>query len=233
MNFPDQPQLMMFLMYTNQITDADLLGEWLDLSKVTDPYTDSSSDEETLIKKNNNKRNVNETENVNVEEIFDENETSNLEGNEIEQKKDKKRDWHIKDLAFEKNLGISANQFSMERLEYTYSKYSQLDDDVEDAIGPTGIDALCTDISVNSEEDVRVLIFAYRLGAKRMGYFEKQEFISGMHSLRCDSADKLKKVFAQQLLKDLQDEKTLKAIWKYLFGFFKEDDSKVFGKRNG
>lgn len=55
-------------------------------------------------------------------------------------------------------------------------------------------------------EDIRALILAWRMSAKDMGYFTRDEFIGGMRSLRCDSIEALRKT-SQQLDKEVRFSK--------------------------
>ena len=61
-----------------------------------------------------------------------------------------------------------------------------------DVIGPEGVERLCTDLGV-SPADRRVLVMAWIMGAKRMGFFSRQEFIHGLRVLGASTLPQLKK----------------------------------------
>jgi len=70
-------------------------------------------------------------------------------------------------------------------------------------------------------EDVIVLVLAWSIGAKKMGFFEKPEFVSGLEKLSCDTVEKVK-LKLQDLKKLLSDDVKFKEIYKWSFNFAKE-----------
>jgi len=92
-------------------------------------------------------------------------------------------------------------------------------------IGPEGVEALCRDIGVEPENIV-MLVFAWHLNAQTMGYFKKEEFITGLQSIGVDTLEKLKghlNVFRNEL----DDPSKFKDIYRYAFGFAKEKEQKI------
>ncbi|XVF48467.1 hypothetical protein PTKIN_Ptkin03bG0192500 [Pterospermum kingtungense] len=63
-------------------------------------------------------------------------------------------------------------------------------------IDPDGIEALCSDLRVDYT-DVRILMLAWKLKAKRQGYFTQDEWRTGLKALGVDSLTKLKKVLPE------------------------------------
>ncbi|KAJ7955598.1 Defective in cullin neddylation protein [Quillaja saponaria] len=59
-------------------------------------------------------------------------------------------------------------------------------------IDPEGIEALCSDVKVD-HTDVRILMLAWKMKAKKQGYFSKDEWQTGLKSLGVDTVPKLKK----------------------------------------
>jgi len=112
--------------------------------------------------------------------------------------------------------------FSMKRLEELFNKYKEEDDD--QMLGPNGMVKLCQDLDVDPE-DVVTLVMAYRLKAKQMGYFSKEEFTKGFEAMGVDSIDKMKKQISK-LRVDLDDAATFKNIYRFAFDFAKEDQQK-------
>ena len=50
-------------------------------------------------------------------------------------------------------------------------------------IGPDGIEAFCQALGVDPEDPV-MLVLAYKMDAKQMGYFTKKEWIKGLQDLQ-------------------------------------------------
>eukprot|EP00898_Chlorokybus_atmophyticus_P001945 jgi/Chlat1/2751/Chrsp187S02930 len=78
----------------------------------------------------------------------------------------------------------------LEKIDGVFAKYTDPND--PESIGPDGVEALCSDLGV-SPGDLSVLLFAWKLGAERMGYFSLEEWRRGLRAMRVDSLDKLKK----------------------------------------
>ncbi|KAL6073857.1 DCN1-like protein 5 [Balamuthia mandrillaris] len=110
--------------------------------------------------------------------------------------------------------------FSDKRLESIFNKYK----DEEDAIGPNGIENFCKDIGVNPD-DVVMLVLAYHLDATEMGYFYKDEFLTGFKKLGCDSVEKIKEKMPK-LRDELSEPELFKNIYRFVFTFAKEAEQK-------
>jgi len=121
---------------------------------------------------------------------------------------------------------IPENVFSMMRLEHLFHIYYDPDgqETDEDYIGPDGIDRLCKDAGVDPE-NVSLLILAWHLRAKRMGYFTKTEFAEGLEKFKIDTIPKL-----SAKLKALEKEKMplgqFKEMYKYTFSFAKDENQR-------
>lgn len=46
------------------------------------------------------------------------------------------------------------------------------------AVGPEGMEKFCEDLNVDPE-NVVMLVIAYKMGAKQMGYFTQEEWLKG------------------------------------------------------
>jgi DCN1-like protein 4/5 len=112
----------------------------------------------------------------------------------------------------------TSSGFSQKKLEKLFEKYKESTDDV---IGPNGIESLCADLAVQPE-DVVTLVLAWRLNAADMGYFTKEEFMTGLEKMNVDSVEKL---IAQlpMMRKELADATKFKEIYRYSFQFSKSD----------
>jgi DCN1-like protein 4/5 len=229
--------------------EDDLLGEWTDLQLPSSNKNRNQIDEEENEKEDENE-NENENENeidthINEkgkrkEKVGDTNDKDKDKGKEkVEDKENSEvkssfggrkaktvEEW-MKEA--DKKFGSSSkNSFLQARLEFLYQRYHQLNDpeDEEEGVGPNGIEQLCEDIGVEPE-DVRMLVLAWHMQAKTMGFFSRQEFIDGLKKLQVDSIHKLRQTFAAQLMQDLKDAKKFKQIWKFAFLFTKDAESKV------
>ncbi|RAL53691.1 hypothetical protein DM860_015419 [Cuscuta australis] len=60
------------------------------------------------------------------------------------------------------------------------------------SIDPDGVEALCSDLGVD-HTDVRILMLAWKMKAKKQGYFSQDEWHLGLKGLQADSIAKLKK----------------------------------------
>lgn len=113
--------------------------------------------------------------------------------------------------------------FSLKKAEELFEKYKDSTD--EQQIGPDGIEQLCKDINVDPE-DVLVLVLAWHLGAVRMGFFSRDEFISGLQKLGVDSVARLAGLTVQ-FRAELSDAVRFKDIYRFAFSFAKEKETKI------
>lgn len=96
--------------------------------------------------------------------------------------------------------------------------------DDPEVIGPDGIENLCTALEVKPEDPV-MLVLAYKMDAKQMGYFTRKEFIRGMQELQIDSIVRLKQKIGY-LRSLLNDAASFKNIYRYAFEFSKDKDQR-------
>ncbi|KAL7752554.1 hypothetical protein RI367_002088 [Sorochytrium milnesiophthora] len=92
-------------------------------------------------------------------------------------------------------------------------------------IEPEGIERLCADIGFPAES-VDILVLAYTLGARRMGYFSRDEWLSGMSKLSAHSAAQLAKRLPSETARVLGDRAALEDLHKYAFNFSKAPESR-------
>nr|CAG4638727.1 EOG090X0DAO [Cyclestheria hislopi] len=93
-----------------------------------------------------------------------------------------------------------------------------------DTIGPEGVETLCRELEVDPE-NIALLVLAWKMGAKQMGYFTLQEWLHGLTELQCDSKEKLKDKL-DYLLSLLQDSTSFKCIYRYAFDFARDKDQR-------
>jgi len=114
---------------------------------------------------------------------------------------------------------LDKSNFNLKKLEELFEKYKETENQ---QIGPEGIEALCRDIGVEPE-NVVVLVLAWHLNAQSMGYFKRDEFITGLQTLGVDTLDKLKACL-NTFKNELDDPSKYKDIYRYAFGFAKENE---------
>lgn len=91
-------------------------------------------------------------------------------------------------------------------------------------IGPEGVETFCRELGVEPE-NVALLVLAWKMGAKQMGYFTQEEWLTGLKDLQCDSLVRLQGKL-DYLCTHLQDSATFKAIYRYAFDFSRDKDQR-------
>jgi len=115
--------------------------------------------------------------------------------------------------------GLSFNQKKCVTWFKEYSTPSSLE-----VIGPEGVETLCKDLGVEPE-NISLLVLAWKMGAKQMGYFSLQEWLQGLTELQCDSLSKLKEKLGY-LHSLLLDSCSFKSIYRYAFDFSRDKDQR-------
>eukprot|EP01132_Coremiostelium_polycephalum_P002694 gene2694-3343_t len=107
------------------------------------------------------------------------------------------------------------------KLEEFFDKYKDPDD--PNSIGPDGIVNLCKDLNVDPE-DITILVLAWHLNAKQMGFFTKEEFVGGLSKLGIESLPKLQS-YLPQFKKELDDSNNFREIYRFAFIYAKENET--------
>ena len=97
-------------------------------------------------------------------------------------------------------------------------------DEKEAAITPEGMERLCEALTVDPA-DVRILVLAWKLGAKQMGYFSREEWLRGVPSFGSATSyetlnESLKQVHAQTL----RNAAALRELHSFTHKFCREDE---------
>lgn len=79
------------------------------------------------------------------------------------------------------------------------------------------MERFCDDIGVDPE-DITMLVLAYKMSARDMGYFSKVEWLRGFTDLQCDSPSKMPLVI-ESLRAMLNNTLTFKSIYRYAYDF--------------
>ncbi|XP_045522494.1 DCN1-like protein 5 [Pieris brassicae] len=93
-----------------------------------------------------------------------------------------------------------------------------------DVLGPEGMEKFCEDLGVDPE-NVVMLVIAYKMGAKQMGYFTQEEWLKGLTDLQCDSVLKLQSKL-ENLRSLLNDPYVFKSIYRYSYDFARDKDQR-------
>lgn len=109
----------------------------------------------------------------------------------------------------------NASAFSQKRCITWFREYTSPDD--PDTLGPEGMEKFCEDIGVEPE-NVVMLVLAYRMNARQMGFFTLSEWLKGFSELQCDSISKVQQKL-EYLRNQLNDPHTFKGIYRYAYDF--------------
>ncbi|XP_035896864.1 DCN1-like protein 5 isoform X1 [Anopheles stephensi] len=116
----------------------------------------------------------------------------------------------------------SEDAFSQKRCLAWFREYTTPDD--TDTLGPEGMEKFCEDIGVEPE-NVAMLVLAYKMGAKQMGFFTQSEWLKGLTDLQCDTASKVQ-CKLEYLRNMLNDPNSFKIIYRYAYDFARDKDQR-------
>ena len=79
------------------------------------------------------------------------------------------------------------------------------------------MEKFCEDIGVEPE-NVVMLVLAFKMNARQMGFFTMNEWLKGLSELHCDSINKVQHKL-ETLRNILNDPHTFKGIYRYAYDF--------------
>ncbi|KAL8267392.1 hypothetical protein R6Q59_004736 [Mikania micrantha] len=85
-----------------------------------------------------------------------------------------------------------------------------------------GVEKLCSDLGVE-HTDVRVLMLAWKMNAKKQGYFTQDEWRTGLTSLHADNLKKLKKQLSE-LQKEVAKKEKFEDFYRFSFTYCLTED---------
>ncbi|XP_037070058.1 DCN1-like protein 4 isoform X2 [Pollicipes pollicipes] len=92
--------------------------------------------------------------------------------------------------------------------------------DEPDLLGPEGMERFCRDLGVQPE-DVVMLVIAWKMDAKNMGFFSAQEWLRGLSQLQADCIETLRwRIDYMRSLLDHPD--VFKSVYRFGFDFARE-----------
>lgn len=115
-----------------------------------------------------------------------------------------------------------ALSFNQKRCLTWFREYTTPDD--PDTLGPEGMEKFCEDIGVEPE-NVVMLVLAYKMQARQMGFFTQTEWLKGLSELQCDSISKLQ-IKLDYLRNQLNDQHVFKGIYRYAYDFARDKDQR-------
>lgn len=107
-------------------------------------------------------------------------------------------------------------KFNTNRLIAWFKKYTT-DDPAQ--LGPEGMERFCQDIKLEPE-NIAMLVIAWKMQAKNMGYFTQQEWIKGLGDpeVQCDTPAKLQNKLSY-FYSMMNDPQSFKMIFRYAYDF--------------
>ncbi|KAH9377975.1 hypothetical protein HPB48_015335 [Haemaphysalis longicornis] len=113
------------------------------------------------------------------------------------------------------NVDSSAQHFSEKRCLALFQEYTSVDD--PKVMGPDGMEKFCEDIGVEPE-NIAMLVLAWKMNAKHMGFFTEEEWLQGLSSIQCDHIHKIHSKL-DYLRSLLDDPNQFKSIYRYAYDF--------------
>lgn len=105
--------------------------------------------------------------------------------------------------------------FNQKRCITWFREYTTPDD--PDTLGPEGMEKFCEHIGVEPE-NVVMLVLAYKMSARQMGFFTQGEWSKGLTDLQCDTIPKVQSKL-EYLRSLLNDSNQFKSIYRYAYDF--------------
>ncbi|XP_026318952.1 DCN1-like protein 4 [Hyposmocoma kahamanoa] len=112
--------------------------------------------------------------------------------------------------------------FSVKKCLAWFKEYTTVNE--PDVLGPEGMEKFCEDLGVDPE-NVVMLVIAYKMGSKQMGYFTQEEWVKGLTELQCDNVHKLQNKL-EYLRSLLNDPHIFKAVYRYSYDFARDKDQR-------
>ncbi|XP_058795181.1 DCN1-like protein 5 [Phymastichus coffea] len=118
--------------------------------------------------------------------------------------------------------GAHERGFSQKRCLNWFREYTTANE--PEMLGPDGMEKFCEDIGVEPE-NVVMLVLAYKMNARQMGFFSQDEWFKGLTEMQCDSAAKVKQRL-DYLRNQLNDPYAFKGIYRYAYDFARDKDQR-------
>lgn len=103
--------------------------------------------------------------------------------------------------------------------------------DEPDLMGPDGMERFCRDLHV-APENIVMLVIAWKMDAKSMGYFTTDEWVRGLSQLQADCIETLR-WRTEYIMALLDHPDTFKAIYRFGFDFAREKTQRSMDMETG
>ncbi|XP_076937241.1 uncharacterized protein LOC143604733 [Bidens hawaiensis] len=107
----------------------------------------------------------------------------------------------------------------VERIDSFFASYANTSTGM---IDPEDVEKLCSDLKVD-HTDVRVLMLAWKMNAKKQGYFTQDEWRTGLKSLHADTLKKLQKQLPE-LVKEVYKKENFEDFYRFSFHYCLTED---------
>ncbi|XP_030745392.1 DCN1-like protein 3 [Sitophilus oryzae] len=112
-------------------------------------------------------------------------------------------------------MGITESKPSDLKLNSLFDHYR---DDQEDSILAEGIDQFCKDLNI-PPDDFKILILAWKLNAEQMCRFTRNEFVTGLRNIKCDSIKSIQNKLPELVIDVEQNDELFKDLYRFAFKF--------------
>ncbi|GIX99492.1 DCN1-like protein 4 [Caerostris darwini] len=134
----------------------------------------------------------------------------------------KRQRMHNNSRKSSRNVEILDDTFSQKKCNLFFSEYADPND--PDVITPESMEKFCEDIGVEPE-NVVMLVLAWKMDAKQMGFFTRTEWLRGLSDLECDSLEKIRNKI--DYLRSLLNEPIVfKNIYRYAYDFARDREQR-------
>ncbi|KAH3870048.1 DCN1-like protein 3 [Dreissena polymorpha] len=113
-----------------------------------------------------------------------------------------------------KRTSFISREFSESKANALFDCYKDPD---SDCILAEGVEKFCEDLEVRPDEFI-VLLIAWKLNAETMCMFTREQFVSGLQSMRVDSIKGIQSKFPD-LIAEIQNKETFKEMYKWTYKF--------------
>lgn len=114
------------------------------------------------------------------------------------------------------------SSFNQKRCMSWFREYTSPED--PEVLGPEGMEKFCEDIGVEPE-NVVMLVLAWKMNARQMGFFTHQEWLRGLTDIQCDTVSKIQNKL-DFLRSMLNDQTSFKSIYRYAYDFARDKDQR-------
>lgn len=119
-----------------------------------------------------------------------------------------------------KRMSLISRDFSETKANALFDSYKDPDCD---CILAEGVEKFCDDLEVRPDEFI-VLVLAWKLNAETMCVFTREQFVSGLQSMRVDSIKGIQSKFSD-LLVEVQNKQCFKDLYKWTYKFGLDHES--------